>query len=488
MNARQKVVLIEQSGDNARRVEIENGETKIGRGETVDVRVASADLSRHHASIFRENERVWILDNNSTNGSFVNNLPVAASGTPLKDGDSVRLGNNTIFRVESVKGKTVAANAFSQNTSAQKTNIAVYAPLAVAFVAVAIIGLALVAVVARSTGGNAAESEFVAQAESSFDEENDLPREQTNANSRSNKKTKESDSQNNSNSQNGSNSPDANRETNAQIIESASPKPAQIALPAKTYLEMSDAEKRQFIEREAVVVAGMIGNRGGEVVPPAAVERIKSFVDGYARRLKTGKKQGNCGFGDNLDATIERASQNAEFIVPAFNSEGIAPQIGLYLAMIESEHCVCLQSRTGPLGMFQFTRATGASFGLETRAGASPANPDERCQPEKAAPAAARYMKFLAGRYGTGALSVPLAIASYNSGEGGLSTNLQTALNEETNQERSFWTLVANEGKLSAQFQKENIKYVPKFFAAAIVGENPTVFGVKKPPVSSNTK
>jgi hypothetical protein len=53
------------------------------------------------------------------------------------------------------------------------------------------------------------------------------------------------------------------------------------------------------------------------------------------------------------------------------------------------------------------------------------------------------------------------------------------------NPERSFWTLVAHEEMLSDQFQRENIKYVPHFFAAAIVGENPRVFGVDMLPISS---
>ena len=85
-------------------------------------------------------------------------------------------------------------------------------------------------------------------------------------------------------------------------------------------------------------------------------------------------------------------------------------------------------------------------------------------------------------------MSVPLAIGSYNSGEGGLSTNLKNALEANETQERSFWTLVANADKLSKQFQLENVKYVPKFFAAAIVGENPRDFGLNLQPLSTYAK
>jgi hypothetical protein len=167
-------------------------------------------------------------------------------------------------------------------------------------------------------------------------------------------------------------------------------------------------------------VAQIIGNRASDKIPSAAIDKIKGFADGYARRINV-KAGGGCGFGDNLQTTFERASKNAPFIVRAFNEKGIDPRIGLYLAMIESEHCVCLQSPTGPLGMFQFTFSTAKlhfdpSEGV--RKGASPANPDDRCLPEPAARAAASYMKALTGRYGTGPASVPLAIGSYNSGEG----------------------------------------------------------------------
>jgi hypothetical protein len=101
-------------------------------------------------------------------------------------------------------------------------------------------------------------------------------------------------------------------------------------------------------------------------------------------------------------------------------------------------------------------------------------------------------MKTLTTRIGTGPLSIPLAIASYNSGEGGLGQNLKSALTAKESQERSFWTLVANKdvmsGKVGEQFRKENIKYVPKFFGAAILGENPRDFGINMVQLSSYTK
>ncbi|MCV5825017.1 transglycosylase SLT domain-containing protein, partial [Escherichia coli] len=79
----------------------------------------------------------------------------------------------------------------------------------------------------------------------------------------------------------------------------------------------------------------------------------------------------------------------------------------------------------------------------------SVSSPDDRCKPEPAAKAAASYTKALTGRFGTGPASVPLAIGSYNSGEGGLSANLQKALDSNSGLPRDFWTLIANGEKLS---------------------------------------
>lgn len=482
----QKIVLVCSAPDGSREFIVENGELKMGRG-AVDLRFADSSLSRHHATVYRENERLWILDNNSINGTFVNNMPVAANGTILQNGDVIRIGNETTLKIQftdSNKMLKKGQSAHNKNAASRalRTNLS-FLPITVIAVAIAVIGLAVFVVVSKAIVNQDSNSEIAVADQDSLDEEESLDQETNNLNS--NKKKPKAER-----------SPEATNSNASPTPEKLEDKPIEIkqnlpVAPTKTYAQMSEAEKRLFIEKEARLVAQMIGNQSGDAAPPAAVEQIKVFVDAYAKRLRTARKDDCTMRGwvtSDLQTLIERASQNAQFIVPAFNSEGIAPQIGLYLAMIESEHCNCLQSPTGPLGMFQFARATGAEFGLETKSGASPTNPDERCEAKKAAPAAAKYVKYLTGRYGTGALSVPLAIASYNSGQGGLSTNLQTALAGEFNQERSFWTLVANQTKLSAQFQKENIKYVPKFFAAAIVGENPVVFGVKMQPISSNTK
>ena len=277
---------------------------------------------------------------------------------------------------------------------------------------------------------------------------------------------------------------------NNDLIDSPIARNSNIDAPlpkGKQYLQMSGSERNQYIAVKAMKVARIIGNQSSSTIPALAVSRIKNYANAYAKRIRV-PKRGGCKFGDNLQATYQRASANAPFIVRAFNKQGIAPQIGLYLAMIESEHCVCLQSPTKPLGMFQFTYNTGKAYGLAVKKGASPSNPDERCEPPPAAAAAAKYMKISNWSVWNRTFISALAIGSYNSGEGGLSKNLKVALESNQGLPRDFWSMIANGEKLSEQFQSENFKYVPKFFAAAIVGENPRDFGLNLHPLSTYTK
>ena len=482
-----EISLTYPTPDGSQEIVVVNGKISFGRGSEANFRFADDGLSRINSAVYREGERVWITDENSTNGTFVNGAKVAGSGTPLKNGDTIKIGHRTNLKVKISARQTAktSAPANSQKSSAANASGAKplpILPLALIAAAVLIVGISI-AVVGWTILRN--NKTVVVQKNGDDDEEFDAP-EKDGQDSPTPKPsaTAKTEKSNSTNAATGDNSaltdsPEASKSGTVSNMPSG-----------KKYPEMNDAERRQYLETKAMRVAQIIGNSSSEKIPPAAVDKIKGFVDAYTSRLKV-KPLSGCRFGDNLQATYERAAKDAPFINRAFNEKGIDPRIGLYLAMIESEHCVCLQSPTGPLGMFQFTFAT-AKLHFEpsegVRKGASPSSPDDRCFPEPAAHAAASYMKALTGRYGTGPSSVPLAIGSYNSGEGGLSTNLQKALESGTGLPRDFWTLISNSEILSKQFQAENFKYVPKFFAAAIIGENPQDFGLNLQPVSTYTK
>lgn len=473
-----EAVLTYPTPDGSREIPITEGKVSFGRGSDADHRFADDGLSRLHASIYREGERIWIVDENSSNGTFVNGSPVTGAGVPLRSGDAVKIGHQTVLKVRINKVAGPKPNLPAAAAAAKPARI----PTSV--VAAAVIGtfflLASVSAIFVAYKVFGSKKPEVIQSEYDTDEPDPKPRK------------KEAADQSAATPEKPSTKPAASDETivpDSPVPDSG--KPAASMPAGKKYLDLSDAERRQYLADKAVRIAQIIGNRSSDAVPAEALDKIKVFVDAYAKRANVAPLSGKCRFGDNLQATYERASKNAPFIVKAFNEKGTDGRIGLYLAMIESEHCVCLQSPTGPLGMFQFTYAT-AKLHFEPSEGivkgASMANPDDRCKPEPAARAAASYMKALMGRYGTGPSSVPLAIGSYNSGEGGLSANLSKALASDTGLPRDFWTLIAKGDILSKQFQSENFKYVPKFFAAAIIGENPQDFGLNLQPISTYTK
>ena len=480
-----EVILTYPTPQGSKEIRIESERTTFGRGSDATVRFDDGGLSRLHATVYRDGDRVWIVDENSSNGTFVNGQRAAPAGTPLRSGDEIKIGNETFLsvhmRMKEEAAPLAVATATANSAVSSSTAASSGAPSAVNLVAIVMIGLAFMVVsVTVAFVGYRVFAGGTEVTEIEDDPIEDIKPTRT-------PKEKDDNPANTSNTNDNKLTPG----NDTILPDTPETKPAQtgFAMPAgKTYLDLSDSEKRQYLSDRALRIAQVIGNSSSDKVPDDALDKIKGFTEGYARRAKAARKSGKCGFGDNLEATYERASKNAPFIVKAFNAKATDPRIGLYLAMIESEHCVCLQSPTGPLGMFQFTQATGKNHGLNTRPGASPENPDERCEPEPSARAAASYMKSLTGRYGTGPSSVPLAIGSYNSGEGGLSSNLVKALESNSGLPRDFWTLIANGEKLSKQFQSENFKYVPKFFAAAIIGENPQDFGMKLRPLSTYTQ
>lgn len=81
-----------------------DGELIVGRADNVTDYVPDIDLtphgayrlglSRRHAIILREDDRVLVKDLNSRNGTFVNGTIIPGGGTSIiHDGDEVRFGN-----------------------------------------------------------------------------------------------------------------------------------------------------------------------------------------------------------------------------------------------------------------------------------------------------------------------------------------------------------------------------------------------------------
>ncbi len=70
----------------------------IGRGDDCDIRVLDTSVSRRHVRLEKIGEEYYVLDMQSTNGSYVNDRQsLPGEPIPMRDGDYLRVGN-CIFR------------------------------------------------------------------------------------------------------------------------------------------------------------------------------------------------------------------------------------------------------------------------------------------------------------------------------------------------------------------------------------------------------
>jgi serine/threonine protein kinase len=238
--------------------------------------------------------------------------------------------------------------------------------------------------------------------------------------------------------------------------------------PAKLYWQMSEREQLDFVAAQEQRVSAMMSDRPAKLNDDA-VREIKKFVDYYARRLNEPADP------DEMRAVYERAPPYIPLIARSFNERKVPIIIGIYLPVIESGYKECYESNLGARGLYQFLPATARLYGVAR---------NEMCDVEKMTPAAAHYVADHMAELGEDSESVTLVLVSYNRGAQWVRDTLRQ-LRATQNYERNFWTMLANRDALDEGFRRETARYVPSFFAAAIVGENPVNFGLKTPPLST---
>ena len=98
--SRDQFALTVVAGPNAGSLIMMDGdEMVIGRGEGATVRVDDDGLSRKHVRIFRKGGGYWIEDLQSTNGTFINGVPIPYAA-PLNNADRIQLGRTLILRFQ----------------------------------------------------------------------------------------------------------------------------------------------------------------------------------------------------------------------------------------------------------------------------------------------------------------------------------------------------------------------------------------------------
>jgi membrane-bound lytic murein transglycosylase D len=135
------------------------------------------------------------------------------------------------------------------------------------------------------------------------------------------------------------------------------------------------------------------------------------------------------------------------------------PEDLVYLAMVESAYDPRAKSEVGALGLWQLMPAPATAYGLDMSRWV-----DERMNVSRSTDAAVQYLHDLYADLG----SWPLSLAAFNMGSGAL---LRAMQKYNTN---DFWMLA----NLEAGLPFETVGYVTKVSAFAIIGKNPSRFGL----------
>ncbi|MEO8648714.1 MAG: transglycosylase SLT domain-containing protein [Acidobacteriota bacterium] len=138
-----------------------------------------------------------------------------------------------------------------------------------------------------------------------------------------------------------------------------------------------------------------------------------------------------------------------------FKEEGV-PENVAWLGQVESAWKPTAMSWAAASGLWQFIPGTGARYGLRRTTYI-----DERNSFDEATRASARYLKFLANRYGG---NWELAMAAYNCGEGNVDRAIRRAG-------------VSNYWAAYAYLPKETRNYVPNILATILIANSPAQYG-----------
>lgn len=89
------------AGEASERVEfLVKKETMLGRDKRADIFVADSSVSKYHVIISVAQDKVWITDQNTTNGTFLNGRKIVPMSRALVTAETLITVGNTSFSIE----------------------------------------------------------------------------------------------------------------------------------------------------------------------------------------------------------------------------------------------------------------------------------------------------------------------------------------------------------------------------------------------------
>jgi predicted component of type VI protein secretion system len=79
------------SDESPRSIQVEHLPSVVGRAPECDYQISNPLVSRQHCRLFEKDNKVWLCDLHSRNGTHVNGQRVTGD-VPIRDGDRVDIG------------------------------------------------------------------------------------------------------------------------------------------------------------------------------------------------------------------------------------------------------------------------------------------------------------------------------------------------------------------------------------------------------------
>jgi len=207
-----------------------------------------------------------------------------------------------------------------------------------------------------------------------------------------------------------------------------------------------------FVSREIRTIMQEFGAEAYSV-PPEFRDRVNHYIDQYQGADRPVVERALNDTGGRIE-TMRRILEE----------EKLPPDL-VYVALVESAMAPRQASVAGAAGLWQLTPATARAVGLRVEGGV-----DERHDLRKSTRAGCRYLRELILDFGSGS-SVMLALAAYNFGPTRVKQAVMRVV-EDPIKQRNFWYLYR-----ARALPPETREYVPKVFAAIIIGRNAERFG-----------
>jgi membrane-bound lytic murein transglycosylase D len=202
-------------------------------------------------------------------------------------------------------------------------------------------------------------------------------------------------------------------------------------------------------------IHSLMAEFGAEVysIPPEFTERVNHYIE-----------QDQGGDRPLIAHALGEARGQIQTIKRILQEEQLPVDLA-YIPIVESALQDHPASSAGAAGPWQFTVSSAKALGLRVDG-----QVDERKDLVKSTRASCKYLRDLILDFGAGS-SVMLALAAYNSGAGKVKQAVVNTVRDPI-QQRNFWYLY----RVRA-LPVETREFVPKVFAAMVIGGDPHHFG-----------